>query len=137
MAIPRIRQEWPEVMSAQEVFDAAIAHIKAQQGQRAWTSTNGCVYRGPGGIACAVGALLTNAEARRVSVVGADSASAKRLANAGLLPARLLPHVELLLALQALHDSYRSDQAAVDIAQRFGLAYEPDPRAIWTERLEG
>jgi hypothetical protein len=64
-----------------------------------------CVYRGPKpGMACALGALLTDAEAAAIGDHGCNGATAYGLREGSLLPARLLPLFELVRQLQGVHD---------------------------------
>lgn len=44
-------------MNRQEIFDTALAHLR-KQGKPAMNKGGVCMYRGPGGTMCAVGALI-------------------------------------------------------------------------------
>jgi len=45
-------------MNTQEAFDAAVEHLR-KQGKRSQAKySTDCLYRGPGGLKCAVGALI-------------------------------------------------------------------------------
>ena len=48
----------------QELFDAVVTHLLGMDGRCA-TGEGACLYRGPDGTACAVGALMTDEEAGR------------------------------------------------------------------------
>lgn len=44
----------------QEIFDTCLTHLRAQ-GRRSIDPISGfCVYRGPDGLKCAIGALIPN-----------------------------------------------------------------------------
>lgn len=87
-------------MQTQEIFDIVIDHLFTQ-GQQALDDYGSCVYRGPCGTKCAVGALISDdeysgdMEAKKVS----------DLVVQRLLPTRLIPHETLLISLQLAHDN--------------------------------
>lgn len=130
-----IRNDWPETLTAQEVFDHAVEHMRTQEAR---CSMNGvCTYRGSRpGEACAAGALLTDEEARRIPT-DQGSLSVDRLVDRGLLPARLLEHQSLLYALQVVHDSYYArplepnvEFDLKEVARRFAVTYTPPAAAV-------
>lgn len=82
-------------MTKQEIFDQVCEHL-ARQKRRSANARGNCLYRGPDGLMCAVGCLLTDEEAE-----GQEGSAASDIT----LPARLAPHVELLDYLQTAHDS--------------------------------
>lgn len=104
-----------ESMTRQEAFNKVYTHLLTQNSK----STNGggtCMYRGENGCSCAVGCLITDEEYRPwmdgleaipegynagMKLVNTNAAS---LNGNGLLPARLVPHLDLLCDLQAIHD---------------------------------
>lgn len=85
--------------SEQKIFDAVVEHLRRQGKRSKSQSGPSCLYRGPGGTACAVGALLTDKEAASI-----EGNSVYDIA----LPDRLLPHRMLLAELQLAHDRQRS-----------------------------
>lgn len=88
-------------ISAQAVFNASASHMLAQ-GKQSYSSRAGmCAYRGDDGAKCAVGCLIADDEYsdRMEGLAAAD------VAEEGLLPERLTPHVKLLTALQNAHDA--------------------------------
>ncbi|PZP71793.1 hypothetical protein [Methylorubrum populi] len=94
--------------TAQEVFDAVARHA-SQMPERCYSATDdSCLYRN-GTNACFVGALLTDDEA-----AGLDdrehAASARDMVKEGLMPARLVPHEQLLQELQEIHDLNEPDE---------------------------
>jgi hypothetical protein len=100
-----IRNDWGAEVSAQEVFDHAVAHMQAQRCR--CMKGGDCAYRGDDpGSACALGALLTDAEAAKIATSGSNGATAYGLSAAGLLPARLEPHFALCARLQRIHDGF-------------------------------
>jgi len=44
-------------MTKQEMFDKVLDHLRAQ-GKRSHEKGKGCLYRGPNGLRCAIGALI-------------------------------------------------------------------------------
>jgi len=85
-------------MNAQEIFDTVVTHLYTQ-GKQADNGEGGCMYRTDEGLKCAVGCLIPDdqyhpsMEGTPVDLLGA------------LLPAYLCSHVNLLDALQTVHDS--------------------------------
>jgi hypothetical protein len=101
-------------VNAQEIFDKVARHLLKQNAQAKTSDGYGCMYRTVDGLACAVGCLLTDEEAR-----AADTAKDKdghelntgiaNIAAAGMLPQRLSPFLGLLEHLQRVHD-YKEPQ---------------------------
>lgn len=85
-------------MNAQEIFDTVVTHLYTQ-GKQAVDGENGCRYRTASGLKCAVGCLIPDdqyhpsMEGTPVDLLGL------------LLPAYLCSHVNLLDALQTVHDT--------------------------------
>ena len=101
-----IRNDWVETVSAQEIFDHVVAHLRGQSQFCRAGGTAGCAYR-LGDNACAVGALLTDEEARTIVDGGYNTGvSVQGLEMRRLLPDRLVPHKWLLQDLQLVHDKY-------------------------------
>lgn len=135
MAIPEIRQSWPETLSAQEIFDHVLTHLRAQEGERSAELVSAekrslddslaptkCVYRDPNGRACAAGALLTDAEAARISPE-LQMYTWGWLVAKGLVPSRLDPFKGLIHDLQDLHDR---DSETVDPKYSCGIKITRD-----------
>jgi hypothetical protein len=126
-----IRNDWGATVTAQEVFDHAVRHM-LEQTERC-EDGEACVYRGPKpGTACALGALLTDEEATRVIKERKNGSTANDLCTYGLLPVRLVPHLELCTELQFVHDSahtrplqQRDVDSLVSIAANHGLTFNP------------
>ncbi len=121
-----IRQSWPDTITAQEVFDHAIQHLREQRGERAFEGGT-CRYRNrtaknEAAVACAAGCLVTDEEAELLQEDIVWDTQEQ-------IPARLAPHEKLIQALQNLHDGSSDggepvDEVAVrDIANSFGLTY--------------
>lgn len=114
-------------MTNQEIFDKALNGI-LKQGVPSMMSSGVCKYRGPNGTMCAVGLLLTDDEALAMDdVMGAiDDLPVE------LVPERLLPHMDLLSAIQCAHDYASSRTPFVeeykvrmrDVAKSFKLRME-------------
>jgi hypothetical protein len=89
-------------LTAQEIFDHAVRTV-AVMPQRC--EVNGyCAYRSEDmQSACLVGSLMTDEEALadESGVIAGDIWTVK---SKGQVPARLIPHMELLASLQAVHD---------------------------------
>lgn len=130
-----IRNDWGDTVTAQEIFDHAVAHMQSQN-QRCMTGDS-CSYRGADpGSACALGALLTDAEAERIAAAGGNSAGSRTLLNKGLVPDRLRPHIDLCSRLQRVHDTNCTRPLTSDaveelriLAQCHGLSYIPEAPA--------
>jgi hypothetical protein len=101
-----IRQEWPKTLTAAEVFFHVAEHLRDQTERSMARDGIRCAYRGTAPeSACAVGCLLTDAEAEAIKGAGANTHGVGSLDSQDLLPARLSPHVDLLRELQAIHDT--------------------------------
>ena len=132
-------------MTAQEIFDTVLAHLRVQ-GRAAKGADDRCKYRGLGGTACAVGCLIPNdlydprIEGLSTSSIMAGRLPPYRASDAPeLLPiaARIASHIgaehtPLLAALQNMHDgilAYHGLPALEDsmrlVAGRFNLKYTP------------
>lgn len=91
-------------MDAQEIFDT-VWHAMKAQGRQSLNGSGSCVYHGEDGEKCAVGCLITDEEYKVEMEYGLDGYSAvSDLKAVGLLPGRLVPHLELLEDLQSAHD---------------------------------
>lgn len=118
-----------ETLTEQEILDAVREHAAQMPGKCTQFNgdNGGCLYRSPDGTnACFVGAFLTDEEAKGLDDEDedGDGLTAKNLTEKGLMPARLVPHTELLSELQLVHDfSSREDwQASISaIAANRGL----------------
>lgn len=88
-------------LQTKDIFTMARARFSDGKGQ-ALTST--CLYRTPDGNNCVVGAMLTPHELNQLDNAGFNEVSLTTLDEMGYLPARLKPHIELLCALQDIHD---------------------------------
>lgn len=86
-------------MDKQELFDQAMTGMARQGWKRSEDHTGTCLYRGPGGLKCPVGHLLTDAEAKAF-----EGLSAQTLVATGRLPKRFDGLEEFLCALQTEHD---------------------------------
>ncbi len=95
----------PEPKSRQEAFDGVWARITAQ-GQPS-VSEDGCVYRGRGGIACAVGHFV-DADTAHAWDEGGYSVS--RLCDKELAPAFIADDFRFWISLQQSHDNAAHDR---------------------------
>ncbi len=123
-------------MTEQEIFNIVWLAMK-KQGRRSINRRSSqipgsdcrCMYRGPGGLKCAVGCLLTDEEY--------DPEMEGKAVYEIELPKRLKPHARLLSLLQASHDGAFLDfwlefsTCARAFAEEFGLTV-PDERGKQT-----
>lgn len=87
-------------MTPQEILNTVCAGMKAQN-SKSLNEIGGCAYRGANGSKCAVGILIQDDEySAEMEVIGDVGA----VADKGLLPDRLVPHIDLLVELQCAHD---------------------------------
>jgi hypothetical protein len=102
-------------MEAQEIFETVWNHFVV--GGAALSKDpfdNACYYRAPDGRKCAVGVLVTDEECRYFGF-----SSVRTLDIDKKLPARLRPHVDMLVRLQTMHDSAISDAGLCGDLRRF------------------
>lgn len=81
-------------MTAQEIFNLVWDHLITKASPKSMEGDE-CLYRGPNGTKCAVGALVTDEECKHWGALGVRRVR---------LPARLQKHELLLLELQTAHD---------------------------------
>ena len=117
-------------MEAQEIFDTVTDHLR-RQGCRSVNKEGDCLYRGPDGLMCAVGCLLTDDEVENID----EGWEVDQI----ILPERLENHVELLYALQHAHDEVQEKDEVTGenifqreltsmlkgVATRFNLTLKP------------
>lgn len=117
-------------MTPQEIFDTVARHLFTQ-GERSAEPVldddgeeidTECLYRGPDGRSCAIGALLPDA-AYRKDMEGRGAAQLCRQWS-DVLPAWMPPNVDLLEDLQIIHD--RAVHWKDDAAMKFALALLAD-----------
>lgn len=109
-------------MTAQEVFDTVVAHLR-KQGVRSIDENGKCLYRGPNDTKCAVGCLIPN-ESYHPAFETMSSGWVIR--QPGL--ARLKQHKVLLGVLQIVHDYHdiwRWETSFQETAKEFNLQYTP------------
>lgn len=82
--------------TAQQVFDQVARHLLTQM-KRSLDYTEDCVYRGAGGLRCAAGCLISDAE----YLPGMEGNSWFGLVESKLVPEQ---HRALISDLQNLHD---------------------------------
>jgi len=107
--------------TAQGVFNAVVRHLR-KQGARSFDSTKGqCMYRGPGGLKCAIGPFLPNynprMEGKGLRGLFADFPNET---------AAFSDHEYLWMQLQSAHDSSEPESWEPQfkaIAGRFNLVY--------------
>jgi hypothetical protein len=90
-------------MTPQEIFNKVWHHM-AKQRVRSMRG-DACVYRSTAGLACAVGCLLTDKQAKTIDDLPFGSITGILSDYPQLIPKRLRPHQRLLQELQEAHDS--------------------------------
>ncbi len=113
-------------MNTQEAFDAAVKHLR-KQGERSQARySTDCLYRGPGGLKCAVGALIPDElyeksyEGRAVKILVYTAG------NIGKLFRNV--DINVLITLQNVHDSIPAEKWEhhfACIAEKYGLTLTP------------
>ena len=135
-------------MTQQEIFDTVLAHLR-KQGRASVNNVDYmelCLYRGPGGTACAVGCLIPDElydplieNASSIQIMGGHMPYGRECDAPKLLPimARISKHLgvengPLLSELQTAHDSYLAgyglpawEDRMRSIALDFSLEYKP------------
>lgn len=104
----------------QEVFDQVGKHLLAQMVRSEAKST--CLYRGPDGISCAAGCLMTDEE-YNPSFEGNDW---EMLVAADMV---IGCHSTLIYKLQSIHDNYLPDkweERLADLARANGLEFRKE-----------
>jgi hypothetical protein len=114
--------EGPEC-TAQQVFDHVVRHL-ALQGKRAMKG-GACRYRSPEGLSCAAGCCLRDEE-YDPRMEGESLEQTSTATTPGLFPARLQPHLRLLVALQRVHDSEERVHYWPELLVEVGLRHKLD-----------
>ncbi len=92
-------------MSERDKLFCHIADAMLRQGRQSVDDNGMCVYRGPGGLRCAVGHLIADEEYS----LAMEGLSVEALAKRSLPPKRLMPYESMLCRLQNIHDLYDVD----------------------------
>ena len=112
-------------MTAQEIFDKVVAHLRSQ-GCKSQESAGGmCVYRGPNGTKCAAGCLIEDKYYRRAFE---GNTFEHIILSSNALSAQFSTHVELIQALQNAHDMNPVkawESVFAQISRDCGLVYTP------------
>jgi hypothetical protein len=88
-------------MTEQEAFTKVYRHLLKQRRRSVCPMSGACLYRGPGGLKCAVGALIGD----RDYTPHLEGIAICDLA--GRLPTLQNLHVSFLEGLQTIHDNYK------------------------------
>jgi hypothetical protein len=123
--------------SAQEVFDIVVNHLFTQ-GRPAYDGVQGCMYRAPDGLRCAVGVLIPDDLYDPEFETNSSDKVIHDLFKSGLADWR--EHEKLLIALQDAHDNslrtlvgYFNTAALrtqlLKVAAEFSLEYRRQPLA--------
>jgi hypothetical protein len=128
-------------MTPQQVFDTVVNHLRQQGGRSLLTDKQCkelhefitvCAYRGKNGFKCSAGALIYDEE-YLPEMEGKNFAAVLNnyfgsFVAATSLKERLLPHIELIIYLQQLHDNVAVEEWEVALqraAEQFSLIYTP------------
>src|ERR1700741_935723 len=113
-------------MNAQGIFDKVFSHLLKQNARSTAVGGGSCCYRSYQGLMCAVGCLISDSE--YCSEMEGESAT-MLLENFPQVQ-HLAPHVNLLQALQRVHDCNEPrdwPEALRWVAQKFNLTFtEPE-----------
>lgn len=108
---------------AQQLFTTAATHMLQQGKKSTKRHTTSCLYRGPDGLKCAVGVLITDEEYKPEM----EEKTVWELCDDDLLPERLRPHAQMLRSLQRIHDDSKVEHWAEGIqslAAAHGFTFE-------------
>jgi len=108
-------------MTNQEAFDVMVRHLR-KQGCKSLSASGRCVYRGPRGLRCAVGALIPDDEyCMNLEYWGASWVQKKVPALEGI-------STDILEEMQMIHDSddpMTWERYFAAAAKSFGLTLPP------------
>jgi len=102
-------------MTHQQAFNKIVRHLRKQNRR---SEDGGCLYRGPGGLQCAIGCLIPNSEYKDTF----EGVSVYGLRN--LAPSLKGIDILMLKDMQDIHDTYdvRSwETAFAEVAWRYSL----------------
>jgi hypothetical protein len=112
-------------ITKQQIFDRAVEHLRQQRAQSIDPKTSVCLYRGPDGLKCAIGALIPD-ELYQPEMEGllADEI-VKRYPTLASLFSPDSP--SLLNSLQHMHDFWRLsdwEEGFAEIATEYRLSFK-------------
>lgn len=112
------------VETPQQIFDW-VAWNLLQQGRQCEDGNGNCLYRGPNGLRCAAGWLISDEDFATIEHLN-GAASIRRLKEEGLLPSLLEDNCNLVDNLQRAHDNHLYKMAEwllrmQEIAEDFNL----------------
>lgn len=118
-----------QFLTKQEIFDKVVQHLLTQ-GVKSMDEVHGwCMYRGPNGIKCAVGALITDEvytdDIENEPAAALFSAYRRVLEESGIDPDSQETE-QLLVALQDIHDREQCGQWRINLeslAELNGLVF--------------
>jgi hypothetical protein len=87
-------------MKSQEIFNKVAVHL-IKQGIASHDQVSGCLYRGPNGTKCAVGAIMPDSVYRK----GMETSGIGALIQNFKLPNWIIDNENLLSELQMVHDN--------------------------------
>lgn len=92
-------------MNNQELFDKVAKHLLTQKAKSFDSQRERCMYRGPGGLCCAIGCLIPN-EKYEPWLEGKGTTNIDVIAAAGLTEGNR----ELAYRLQLIHDNNEPEE---------------------------
>jgi hypothetical protein len=133
----------PQDLSLQSIFDTVSRHLLTQGKRSIDSDENGqtrCRYRGENGLACAVGCLLTDEEAKEVDRPKDATGGSATWISIHLWPQfKDLAHaVDLLQSLQSVHDKKPVHDWPLGLTQ-VAHKYDLNPRTpeFWRDNHAG
>lgn len=116
-------------ISAQQVFDKVLTHLRAQ-GVPSLDDEGNCAYRGEDGRMCAAGCLLDDG----VLDTSMENSHFRALVDDGAIPKHIADHVDLIMGLQSAHDTALNgygmavwESRMSEIAAKLSLDYKAKP----------
>ena len=121
-------------MTPQEIFDTVAKHL-ITQGQQSQRDDGTCLYRGPGGLKCAVGVLIPDdvyTPEMELDELGETGNGVRGLLDryANVLPDYFSENVRLLSNLQNVHDSSFSIGSFARRLADVARDYDLEPRVV-------
>lgn len=121
------------MLTAQEVFNSVLFHLRFQDGRSRLPALNLCAYRSENGKRCAVGLFIPNAEyGPHLEEMGVGGLLG---VVEGPIKEFIAAHLSLLKKLQQVHDAWanwsgwafneRGEAEMLEVAAEEGLLYVP------------
>ncbi len=90
-----------------EFFDFTVDHL-LKQNEQSVDDTEGCVYRGPRGLMCSIGCIISDANYNEdLEGKSCHNSDVKRAVTNSI---GFLPNFSLMNTLRAIHDEHTTDE---------------------------